>query len=132
MLRLRDMRGETIKFLAHIGLGCDHNRFLVQPIGIETLGLGKQCRDLLGKPRAYRFGTTAWARSARPASAAISEPGGQNAAKRGALVAAHLAECAERGGETFDHRCLGAAPVLLALLGIADFDHALECEQAVE
>ena len=133
MLRLRDMRGEAVELFAHIGLGRDHDRFLMQPVRIETLGLRKQCRNLLGKPRADGVGAPA----RRPLGASrergdFAKPRRQDAAERSALMTAHLAERADRLGEAFDHRRLGAAPLLVALLGIADLDHAFEREQAVK
>ena len=37
LLGLRDMRGETIELLADVDLGGEHDRLLVQPVGVEAL-----------------------------------------------------------------------------------------------
>ena len=45
------MRGETVEFLADIGLGGEQDRLLVQPVAVKTLGRGQQGRHLFGQPR---------------------------------------------------------------------------------
>jgi hypothetical protein len=57
--RLRHMGRQAIKLLTHVGPGRDHDRFLVQPVGIETLGLREQRGNLLGKPGANGLGPAA-------------------------------------------------------------------------
>ena len=37
LLRLRDMGGEPVEFLADIGLAGEQDRFLMQPVAVEAL-----------------------------------------------------------------------------------------------
>ena len=43
------MRGDAIELFANIGLGGDHDRFLMQPVGIEAFGRFQQHHDLFGQ-----------------------------------------------------------------------------------
>ena len=45
------MGDEAVELLAHVGLGGDQHRLLVQPVGIEAVGGVHQDRDLLGERR---------------------------------------------------------------------------------
>jgi hypothetical protein len=55
MPRLGDMGRQAVEFFADVRLGGHHNRFLVQAVGIEALGLLKKRRDLFGKARTDRI-----------------------------------------------------------------------------
>lgn len=61
----------------------------------------------------------------------LAKPRRKNTAERLALMAAHVTECADRLRETIGGGSFGGPPLLLAFLGIADFDD-LECKQAVK
>ena len=127
------MGGEPIEFFAHVGLGRDQDRFLVQPVGVEALRLREQRRHLLGKPGADRFRPPA----RHPFGALrqrcdLAQPRRQHLAERGALVAAHRGERADGFGEAGGHHRFGITPLLLALLRFRDLHHALERKQAVE
>ncbi len=54
-LRLRDVRGEAVELLADVGLGGEHDGFLMQAVGIEALRGRQQRRHLLGQPRLDRL-----------------------------------------------------------------------------
>ncbi len=127
MPRRRSVSGQAVKLLAHVGLGRNHDRFLMQPVGIEPFRLGEQRGDLIGEPRAN---------GVRPAPrrtlGALGQrgyfvkPERQHAAQRGAFAAAHLGECCNSVGKPRNNRAFGDAPLILILLGIGDFDHAFK------
>src|SRR5262249_62079179 len=98
------MSYEAIKLLPHVCFGRNHDRFLVQAIGIETFRLGEQCSHLVRKSRAN--GLWAAPRSALGAfdqSRYLVKPCRQYAAERRSLAAARLDESADRGGYAGDH-----------------------------
>ena len=133
MPRRRHMGGEAIKFFAHVGFGRDHDRFLVQTVGIETLGLREKVGDLLGQPGANGL---------RPApgrplgslgqGSQLAKARGQNAFQCIALAAAHFNQRRDGPPKPGDDSALGATPLVLALLGIGYFDDAFKRQQSVE
>ena len=91
----------------------------MQPVGIETLRLREQRRDLLGKSRAYRLGPAAGsALGALGQSGDFAQSGSEHTTKRRALMTAHLAKRADHFGKAGDDRGFGTAPLVFALLGI--------------
>jgi hypothetical protein len=124
---------KAIQFFTHVGLGRDQDRFLMQPVGIEAIGLRQQRGDLFGEPRANRLRPTPgrqFGSLAKRGNFAETRP--QQAAKRHPLAFAHLGKRAEHFSKAANHRGFGNAPVLFALLGVADLHHTLERQQTIE
>src|SRR5690349_4595598 len=49
LLRLCNMRDQTIELLADVGFGSEQDRLLVESIGVEALGCLEQRRHLFGE-----------------------------------------------------------------------------------
>src|SRR5262245_10956615 len=90
---LRDVGCNAVKLLTDIGLGCDQQRFLGQPVLIKAIGRLQQRRDLFGKFCADRFGL-----APRRGLGALCQlldlvhPGAENLPERRAFAAAHFDE----------------------------------------
>ena len=127
------MRREAIKLLAHVGLDRDQDRFLMQPVRIEALGLRQERRDLLGEAYPDRLRAPAGRElGALRQRGNFAKPRRQDPSERHAFAAAHLPERGDDAGEALDRRRLGGATLLLTFLGLADLHYAFEREQAVE
>ena len=126
-LRLRHVRGKPIEFLADIGLGGEHDRLLVQAVGIEAFGGRQQRRHLLGEPRLDRFRLAAGrSLGARRKRRDLVEPGRQQTTERRALLAAHGDQCGQRLFEARSDCAFCRAMSVLAFVFFGDFDHAFE------
>ena len=133
LLRLGDVRGQPVELLAHVGLGGEQDRFLMQAIRIETIGLGKQRSDLLGEPRADRLGHGGRAQFRHDRQRLdLLEPRRENATS----AAPSRWRISDERGDHFDKpgdRCgLRIAPFVFVFFNLGDFHHALERKQAVE
>ncbi len=105
----------------------------MQPVRIEAVGLREERCDLLGESHPDRLGPAARRELGTLRQRGnLTEPRRQNPPERCALVAAHFGQGIDDNGKPFDSRSLCAPALLLALFGLADFHHALECQQAVE
>ena len=105
----------------------------MKPVRIEPIGLRQQRRDLLGKPHAYSLGPPPGDQfRALRERGNFAKPRAQNTAEGSALVAAHVRKRSDDLGEAGSDRRLSGAPLLLALLDVADLHHALERQQAIE
>ena len=121
------MSHEAIELLSHVCFGSNHDRFLVQAVGIETFRLGEQCGHLVRKSRANSLWAAPWsALCAFDQGRYLVKPCSQYAAERRALATASLGERADRVGSAGDHGGFRCTPLVLVLLGFGDLDHALK------
>ena len=91
------MSHEAIELLSHVCFGSNHDRFLVQAVGIETFRLGEQCGHLVRKSRANSLWAAPWsALCAFDQGRYLVKPCSQYAAERRALATASLGELADR------------------------------------
>src|SRR6516165_545542 len=133
MADLRHVGGKTVELLADVGLACDQNRLLMQPVGIEAGRRIEQGRHLLGNARLDRLRAPA-GRRLRPRRKRpdLGEALAQDLTERRALATPHGRELGHGLAETIDDRGLGGAPILLALVLLDHVDDALESQYAVE
>src|SRR5262245_14442289 len=127
------MRLEAIEFLAHVGLGRQQNRLLVESIGVKAGAGLEQCCKLIAEPLADRVSPTP-----RHHIGPFDEGGHlteslvQHPPERFALMSPHLRETAERRIEAGQHRSLCTAPLIFAFLRIDDFNHAFDAQDSVK
>ena len=122
------MRRKPVELLAHVGLGGDQDRLLMQPVGIEAFGLrqaaSRSARQAArGSPRA---GGPAPIRRAARAPRFRRAAQSSTPRQRRAFVPAHVGERGDRFGEA--RVTAASAPCCSSSLSsvVADLDHAFE------
>ncbi len=127
------MRGDPVQFFANISLGGDHDRLLMEPVGIEAFGRFEQCSDLLGKPCPDRVGLAAGCglgllRQDLDLVHALRE----DLPERHALAPAHLDEVGERQFECC--RCGSLRGLVFGLVGfrLDNLDDPLDAQEPVD
>ena len=114
-------------------LVADQQRFLIEPVRIETIGGFQKRRDLLGEPCPDRLGLAAGRGFGLPGqSLDLVHALIEDLPERHAFATAHLDQMGQRLIER--RRCGLLRRLVLGLVGFGldDFDHALDAEQAID
>ncbi len=127
------MGGNAVELLADIGLGGDHDRFLIEAIRVEAIGGLQQGCNLFGQSRPDRFRLAAGRglgllRQLLDLVHALVE----NLPERDALAAPHLDQIGQRLLESHGRGFFGRLVLGLVAFGFDDLDDALDAEQAVD
>ena len=135
LLRLRDMRGEPVEFLADVGLGGDQDRLLVQPVGIEAVARRRAATATCSAMRALIASALAAGRGlgARGERRDLVEPRAQDlppsASPSCRRISARLASACAKPATTAASAARRSSSRSSSSMHL---DHALEREDAVE